>query len=107
MYTVSLFIVGMPLWHTVAMSRKKADAVRDLRALAVRVPDEVHRVFDVARAAYGYRSIQELLRPVLENYAETLRAKPQIQTMLLSSAELQAEESGTLRSLTDHQQRSG
>ncbi len=85
------------------MPRKKQDAVRDLKPVLVRVPEDVYRVFEVARAAYQHRSLQELLRPVLEQHAEGLRAKPQIQAMLRSSAELQAESSGTLRNLADHQ----
>jgi hypothetical protein len=85
------------------MPRKKENAVRDLKPVLVRVPEEVHRVFEMARAAYQVGSMQELLRPVLEEHAATLRARPQIQTMLRSSAELQAEQSGTLRNLADHQ----
>jgi hypothetical protein len=85
------------------MTRKQENAVRDLKSVLVRVPEDAYRVFEVARAAYQLRSMQELLRPVLEQHAETLRAKPQIQAMLRSSAELQAERSGTLRNLTDHQ----
>jgi hypothetical protein len=85
------------------MPRKKENAVRDLKQVLVRVPEDAYRVFEVARVAYQHRSIQELLRPVLEQHAETLRAKPQIQAMLRSSAELQAEKSGTLRNLADRQ----
>jgi hypothetical protein len=83
--------------------RKKEDAVRDLKPVLVRVPEDVYRVFEMARAAYQHRSMQELLRPVLEQHAETLLAKPQIQGMLRSSAELQAERSGTLHNLAGHQ----
>lgn len=82
------------------MSKKKRDVTRDLPTVAVRVPDDVMRVFEVARAAYGVRSMQELL-PVLEDFAESLRAKTQIQAMLRNSAELQAERAGTLRTLKD------
>jgi hypothetical protein len=85
------------------MPRKKENAVRDLKPVLVRVPEEVHRVFEMARAAYQVGSMQELLRPVLEAHAAALRARPQIQTMLRSSAELQAEQAGTLRNLVDHQ----
>jgi hypothetical protein len=85
------------------MPRKKEDAVRDLKPVLVRVPEEVHRVFEMARAAYQVGSMQELLRPILEEHASTLRARPQIQAMLRSSAELQAERSGRLRSLADRQ----
>jgi hypothetical protein len=70
------------------MPRKKENAVRDLKQVLVRVPEDAYRVFEVARVAYQHRSIQELLRPVLEQHAETLRAKPQIQAMLRSSADM-------------------
>jgi len=70
-----------------------------MRAVAVRVPDDVHAVLDVARAAYGHRSLQELLAPVIEAYAKSLAAKPQIQVMLRSRAELQAEATGLLTNL--------
>ena len=81
------------------MPRKQEDAVRDMRAVAVRVPDDVHAVLDVARAAYGHRSLQELLAPIVEAYAKSLAEKPQIQAMLRGRAELQAEAAGTLTML--------
>lgn len=73
--------------------------MRDMRPVAVRVPDEVHDILDVARAAYGHRSLQELLAPVVEDYAQSLAEKPQIKAMLRSRAELQAEAAGDLATL--------
>jgi hypothetical protein len=103
-YTVTTYIDAVTLCGTlVEMSRKKDPAVRDLQPVLVRVPDEVFQVFQIARAAYGHRSLQELLRPVLEAHADYLRAKAPIQAMLKSRAELQAEESGTLRRLPEQQ----
>jgi hypothetical protein len=81
------------------MPRKQEHAVRDMRPIAVRVPDDVHAVLDVARAAYGHRSLQELLAPIVEAFAMSLAEKPQIKAMLRGRAELQAEAAGTLTSL--------
>jgi hypothetical protein len=79
--------------------RKRENAVRDMHAIAVRVPEEVHAVLDVARAAYGQRSMQELVAPVIEEFARSLMDKPQIAAMLRGRAELQAEAAGDLATL--------
>jgi hypothetical protein len=86
------------------VSRKREHAVRDMRPIAVRVPDDVHAVLDVARAAYGHRSLQELLAPVVEDFARSLAEKPKIRAMLRGRAELQAEAAGQLTSLESAKQ---
>ena len=78
---------------------KKLDAVRDLKPVAVRISPEATVIFDIARAAYGHRSLQELLRPVLETEARRLAAIPQIADMINSAQALQARESGTVTDL--------
>lgn len=81
------------------MPRKSENAVRDMHAIAVRVPDDVHAILDVARAAYGHRSMQDLIAPVVVDFARSLVEKPQIAAMVRSRAELQAEAAGDLATL--------
>ncbi len=79
--------------------RKKPDAVRDLRPVAVRVSDEAIEIFDIARAAYGQRSLQELLRPVLEAEARRLAGIPQVTAMLNHARDLRSRPEGTVTHL--------
>ena len=71
-----------------------------MHAIAVRVPDDIYAILDVARAAYGLRSMQELVAPVVEDFARSLLDKPQIAAMVRSRAELQAEAAGDLATLS-------
>ena|SRR6185437_12410314 len=71
--------------------QRRAEIVRNLPTVGVRVSTEASEIFDVARAAYGHRSLQDLLRPVLEAEAKRLAAVPQIKAMIASSRALRAE----------------
>lgn len=64
---------------------KKSDAVEPLM---VRVPKETSHVIHSYMTALKYRSIQELLRPVLEDFADACKREPEMQAILQASAKL-------------------
>jgi hypothetical protein len=70
----------------------------DLHLVGIRVSSETQATFEAAAAGYG-RSLQDLLRPLLEAEAERLRQVPEIATILRAAAELRARESGKLQRL--------
>lgn len=84
---------------------KRPDAVRDLRAIAIRVSPHASDVFDIARAAYGHRSLQDLLRPLLEAEAQRLSEIPQIREMLAAAQTLRAHEEAVVTPLDRRRRR--
>jgi hypothetical protein len=69
------------------MDPKAQPRVRDMRMLGIRVSDDAALAFEVARVAYGHRSLQELLRPVLEAEAKRLETDPTVKVMLTAAQE--------------------
>ncbi len=65
----------------------------DLQQVLTRVSSDAHRVLEIARAAER-KSMTELLRPVVEDYAAQLANEPEIAAMLDHARKYEARKKG-------------
>lgn len=65
----------------------------DLEQVLTRVSSDAHRVLEIARAAER-KSMTELLRPVVEEYAARLAKEPEIAAMLEQARKYEARKKG-------------
>lgn len=68
-------------------------------ALAIRIPLKDWEVLQVAMVLKGCRSMQELVAPVVMNFAKKMAEVPEVQTTLRQKREFVAREAGTLKRL--------
>jgi uncharacterized protein (DUF1778 family) len=64
-----------------------------LQQVATRVSDEAHRVLELAATA-EQKSMTDLLRPTVEQYAEQLAREPEIAQMLVQARKYEARKKG-------------
>jgi hypothetical protein len=65
----------------------------DLEQVLTRISREAHRILDIACAAER-KSMTELLRPVVEQYADQLSKEPEIAVMLEQARKYEARRKG-------------
>lgn len=69
----------------------------DTRLVATRVSPEAFDVLQIALLAEGAESMQELLRPIVEEYAEKLAREPEVRAIMDSVEDYRARKAGVRR----------
>jgi hypothetical protein len=87
------------------MPKKVPPGSETLEQVSVRVPASVREILHYAADLRGYRSFQELLRPVVEELAQELSREPEIQAMIRAKQEFDARKAGELRHLVGEKKR--
>jgi hypothetical protein len=69
----------------------------DRKIVATRVSAETLRVLQVALVAEGAETMQELLRPVIEEYARKMEGQPEVRAIIESVEDYRARKAGVER----------
>lgn len=80
--------------------KRKKTADSKLRSLGVRVPEETWEILDIACMLRGSKSMQELIAPMVVEFASELAKEAAVQDIVKAKREYAASQEGSLTRLS-------